>query len=979
MWSAAAACLVLVAGLGVVVVRSGQGAGFTVSESMLTVPESPGSDTTIDIDTSYFRPAADDGPIPAVLIAHGFGGNKDKAARQAELLAEQGYAVLTWSARGFGESKGKIALNDPDREVADVSRLIDWLTERPEVRLDDDGDPRVGLTGSSYGGAVTLLAAGYDDRIDAIAPQNTYNDLGDAFFPESTGAGAANGVFKQMWTSLMFTGGGFGDFSEMAEPGAQAPDEGAGEKPAPRGDAPEKQNGTEGAQDGNGGQARPGEEPGAPATRLTPSQQELAELAAKLGVDPDDLAEDPDALGERIRCGFYRKEVCELYETAAENQAPTKEIVELLHRNSPASVLDRVTAPTMLVHGKRDTLFPLGQADANVTGLQKNGVPVDVLWLEGGHDGGQYESGYIRERITSWFDTWLKDEPPDGEPGFTVSRPGGPRGSAAREDEAPPKATAEKYTGVAGTEQRKVELSGGLQPVTVPPGGAPASVSSLPGMGGLTGLTELTGGGGFAVDNPGQLATFESAPVAEETQVTGSPTAEVTVVGEGDAVLFAKLYDVDRSGQATLPHQLVAPVRIKATEAGTTAKITMPPIDYRIEEGHTLRFAVSTSDMAYAAPDETATYGVSLAGDRSLVLPLRPELAAPEGMVPEWTWALPLASVIVAAALLFVGRPRRGGPAQESESGATDSDPPPLRIDGLTKRYPNGHLAVDDLSFEVRRGQVLGLLGPNGAGKTTTLRMLMGLVRPDSGRIRIFGRPVVPGTPALARLGSFVEGPGALPHLSGRANLDLYWKATGRPASEAGIDDAVRIADLGAALDRPVRTYSQGMRQRLAIAQAMLGLPDLLVLDEPTNGLDPPQIRAMREVLTAYAAEGRTVVVSSHLLAEVEQTCTHVVVMDRGRKVAEGRVSDLVGDGSAVHIGTPDPETAAELAAGIDGVASATAEDDGVLVHLGSSTSGALVAQLVGLGVQVDRAVPLRRLEDAFLSLIGGETEKDPA
>ncbi|WP_211301550.1 alpha/beta fold hydrolase [Murinocardiopsis flavida] len=972
-WAAPAAvlaCLVLVAALGVTVLRAGPAAGFRVSEAMLAVPESPGSDTTIGIDTSFFLPAADDGPMPAVLIAHGFGGNKAKTARQAEALAQEGYAVLTWSARGFGESKGQIALNDPDREVADVSRLIDWLAERPEVAQDRKGDPRVGVTGSSYGGAVTLLSAGYDDRIDAIAPQNTYNDLGDAFFPEATGAGAANGVFKQMWTSLMFTWGGFGDFSGLAEPGAQAPDEEAGETPEPGGE--------QGAENAPGEQQGSDQDPaeGAP---LTPSQQQLAELADKLGVDPDDLADDPDALGKRIRCGFYREEICGLYERVAENQAPTDDIVELLHRNSPASVLDRVSAPTMLVHGKRDSLFTLDQADANIRGLQQNDVPVDVLWLEGGHDGGQYESGYIRERLTSWFDTWLKDEPPDGEPGFTVSRPDGPRGSAARSDEAPVKATAERYTGLTGTTQRDIKLSGGLQPVTAPPGGSPASVSSLPGLGRLTGLAELDGGG-FAVDMPGQLATYESAPLAEPTQITGSPTAEVTVVGEGEAVLFAKLYDVDRSGQATLPQQLVAPLRIDATDAGTTAKVVLPPIDYRVEEGHTLRLAISTSDMSYATPDETATFNIALAGDQGVALPMRPELDAPGGAVPEWTWGLPLASVIVAAALLLVGRPRagRGDPAP-SPGGDPESDPPPLRIDGLTKRYPNGHLAVDDLAFEVRHGQVLGLLGPNGAGKTTTLRMLMGLVRPDSGQIRIFGRRVVPGTPALARLGSFVEGPGALPHLSGRANLDLYWQATGRPAAEARIDDAVRIADLGAALDRPVRTYSQGMRQRLAIAQAMLGLPDLLVLDEPTNGLDPPQIRAMRDVLVAYAAEGRTVVVSSHLLAEVEQTCTHVVVMDRGRKVAEGRVGELVGDGSAVLIGTPDPEATAELAAGIDGVAAAVADTDGVRVQLDGLGSGALVAQLVGLGVQVDRAVPLRRLEDAFLSLIGGGAERDPA
>jgi ABC-2 type transport system ATP-binding protein len=146
-----------------------------------------------------------------------------------------------------------------------------------------------------------------------------------------------------------------------------------------------------------------------------------------------------------------------------------------------------------------------------------------------------------------------------------------------------------------------------------------------------------------------------------------------------------------------------------------------------------------------------------------------------------------------------------------------------------------------------------------------------------------------------------VEGPGFLPHLSGRDNLELYWRATGRPAAAAHMEEALEIAGLGTALERAVRTYSQGMRQRLAIAQAMLGLPDLLVLDEPTNGLDPPQIAEMRKVLKDYAETGRTVIVSSHLLGEVEQTCSHVVVMHRGRLVSEGPVEKLLGARSTAN------------------------------------------------------------------------------
>jgi ABC-2 type transport system ATP-binding protein len=222
------------------------------------------------------------------------------------------------------------------------------------------------------------------------------------------------------------------------------------------------------------------------------------------------------------------------------------------------------------------------------------------------------------------------------------------------------------------------------------------------------------------------------------------------------------------------------------------------------------------------------------------------------------------------------------------------------------------------VSFTVERGQVVGLLGPNGAGKTTTLRVLVGLITPTSGTVHVFGEPVAPGASVLARLGAFIEGPGFLPHLTGRENLRLYWAATGRPLADADFDTALQIAGLGGSVDRRVRTYSHGMKQRLGIAQAMLGLPEVLVLDEPTNGLDPPQIAEMREVLQDYARTGRTVVVSSHLLAEVEQTCTHVVVMHKGRVVAAGPTVEIAGAGG-VQLAVPDPVEAARVlaAAGI--------------------------------------------------------------
>lgn len=188
------------------------------------------------------------------------------------------------------------------------------------------------------------------------------------------------------------------------------------------------------------------------------------------------------------------------------------------------------------------------------------------------------------------------------------------------------------------------------------------------------------------------------------------------------------------------------------------------------------------------------------------------------------------------------------------------------------------------------------------------------------------------------------------------------------------MDEALEIAGLGDALARAVRTYSQGMRQRLAIAQAMLGLPDLLILDEPTNGLDPPQIREMREVMIRYAAAGRTVIVSSHLLAEVEQTCTHLVVMDHGKLVQAGPVSEIVGSGDTLLVGTSEPvdEPVVEKITALPGVDSAVRTDDGLVVRLDADGSAQrLVAELVRLEVPVSSVGPHRRLEDAFLTLIG--------
>ena len=936
--------LLLLAGTSGVVAASPAAAEETVRTSDARVASGSGNDA-VELDTTVYVPgsAGPEAPAPAVVLAHGFGGSKDSVAGDARFLAERGYVVLTYSARGFGRSTGEIGLNDPRYEVADLSTLLDLLAERDDVRRDGDGDPRVGVAGGSYGGALALLGAAYDERVDAIAPQITWNSLTAALFPSQTGTvedartpaatpqddGA--GVFERLWSGLFF---GIG-----AAPGQGLLDPAAGD-----------------------GAARPPR------------------------VDP--AAVDPTTVERALTCGRFRADVCAAYQSAAATGTLTPEIAAVLDRSSPATVLDRIDAPTLLVQGTQDSLFGLGQADANARGIAADGTPVKVAWFSGGHDTSASEevTEDLREQVAGWFDWHLRseDDPErerDADPGtgFLFPAPTGLGSTAGvgrvqgggRTLEAP------RYPGLDGVDpvdRAAVRLSGPPQPVVTPAGGTPAAVTTVPGLGSLGAAL-----GGAAVEIPGQFAAFDSEPLTGPIEVVGAPTVDLAVASpSGAATLFAKLYDVGPDGDMTLPAGQVAPLALadlsRDPAAATEVAVTLPGIVHRFEAGHRMRLVVSSTDQAFALPAEAAVYSVLLAdGAAELAVPEVTGRTLGDAGVSRW-WLLlgvlaGLAGLGWAAAVLWGRRQRR-----RLSLADPDGEDVPLRFDGVTKAYKDGFVAVRDLSFEVRRGQVLGLLGPNGAGKTTSLRMLMGLIRPTAGRISIFGHAAGPGAPVLSRLGSFVEGTGLQPHLSGRDNLTLYWAATGRPATDAHMDEAIEVAGLGAAIDKRVRSYSQGMRQRVAIAQAMLGLPDLLVLDEPTNGLDPPQIHAMREVLRSYARTGRTVIVSSHLLAEIEQTCTHVVVMNKGRKIAQGTVEEIVGTGGAVQVVLAEPaETgrAAAVLAALPGVGAVDRTDEGLVADLDGTSRAAALQALVAAGIGVEQFTPRRRLEDAFLSLVG--------
>lgn len=1053
-WVALAAAIALVLAVAVLLGNGNDDDGVAARTGTVDVPAGPNQPGTISLDIGFYLPEVT--PAPAVLLAHGFGGSRLSVDAEAQRLVAEGFAVLAYSARGFGASEGLISLDSLDYEVADARALIDWLAEQPEVRLDGSGDPRVGVFGASYGGALALMAAGTDDRVDAVSAAATWNDLSQALVPNNgltvddeapsadpgesaaTGTPAAitngpDGVFKQGWTATLLA-------SVMGQAARTPGSHGSG------GSDPDR-----GADDG-----APVTNPPAPP--------------------------DGGPLGPMAACGRLAPDLCVGYLNLAQTGAVSAGLAAMLERSSPAAVADNITAPTLLLQGQQDTLFGLDQADATARAIASAGTRVAVSWYPGGHNGGGLDDASV-DRLHEWFRYYLGladdvssrgshetgDTAAPGTPVQAVS--GGEEPSAAFRYTVAGSVTSRgvvqyrtlelpSYPGLTsgpsqpGTDDvpndnvTRIPLRGSAAAVLYPAGGQPAAITSLPGAGG----TVSAALGAFAA-LPAQNVVFDSDVLSDQLVVTGSATVDLEVSrvplpvapdlpgasdlpgapttgdtsGQRDAVVYVSLIAVadgqDRPRNGEDPEQqggsddapaasdpaggaagllralggspaggAVAPVRIpNLPDDGSPVRVRvqLPAVAFQVDAGQRIGIRVATTDQGFFAEREPALYRVALADPTAgLTAPtVDGAHVAKEASPASWALAAGVLILLGLVGLLLVGRSRRRPTASiprpaPAEPAPAQPAPAPLVIKHLAKTYPGGVQAVADVSLQVERGQVLGLLGPNGAGKTTALRMVMGLITPTSGTIRIFGEPAAPGAPVLSRIGSFVEGSGFLPHLSGEANLRLYWQSTGRPLAEAYLEEALTIADLGAAVRRKVKTYSQGMRQRLAIAQAMLGLPDLLLLDEPTNGLDPPQIHAMRQVLRGYAATGRTVLVSSHLLSEVEQTCTHVVVISRGRTVAAGSVADLVATSGEIAISTPDPVSAARIAGALSGVGDVEMTVSGIAVDLGSTPLDALLAALLDEGVSITSAAPRNRLEDVFLSLVatgpaGGQSALD--
>lgn len=780
--------------------------------------ESKVSGADVMLDTTMYLPKTL--PAPAVLIAHGFGGNKDSERDLAEQLARNGYVAFTYSARGFGNSTGLITMNAPDKEIADASKLVDYLSSRKEVAKDKTGSAIIGVTGGSYGGALSLMLAATDDRIKAVSADITWANLNQALFPQNAFGNNGNpvgaGPFKKIWAGTFFS--------------------------------------------------------------FTALQNSY--------------------LGQ---CGNFAEEWCAAFQSAVTNGVPDSAQIKLMDESSPEKYLANLKAPTLLMQGEEDSLFPLIESLRNAAAISKSSAAdkVAMIWHSGGHDGGNSETERLNQATIDWFDKYLKGQSINF-PRFQVTDA---TGTLSVSDSTAIATILQSKSLPTEGKLEKISVNENMGPFFSPIGGVPAALSSLPGLGSAgalasSALASLSAGGtGFGTLSPallpGQSATFASAPIKGAVNIVGSSKIKVRVTSStNDATLFFSLMAESRSGALRLPGGIVAPVKLtNIPKSGIDAEIHLPAAFIKLAPGEKIVLAVSATDQGYALPNDGRFYTVTPISKLEYpTIPLSSVTTSSQYVF----W--PIMALLTLILAIFYIRFRR--PKISADVIASDKNL--IQISNLSKVYGDGYRAVDDLSFNVGRGQVLGLLGPNGAGKTTTLRMLMGLIMPTDGGIWIDGHPVFPGSSALSKLGSFVEGPGFLPHMTGRENLDLYWRAIGRDV-DPKLEEVIKITKLGSALDKKVRSYSQGMRQRLAIAQAMMGLPEILVLDEPTNGLDPQQIAEMRSVLKSYAKGGRTVIISSHLLAEVQQTCSHVVLMHRGKLVATGTLKKILKDSQSLE------------------------------------------------------------------------------
>ncbi|MEI2827981.1 MAG: alpha/beta fold hydrolase [Dermatophilaceae bacterium] len=470
-----------------------------VTEDRLTVPVKAEPDgIPVSLEVAIWRPQSG-GPHPAVLLAHGFGGSVADLATQGRTLAERGYLALGYSARGFGASGGRIHLDDPDFEVADARALVDLLAARDDVLRDAAGDPRVGAVGASYGGALALMLAATDPRVDSVAAFITWHDLADAFFPQravdsdATSGGtepALPGPFKALWAARFFGS--------------------------------------------------------ATAQRATSDASATSGAASAKPADP--------------LCGRFDPTVCRLFLDATASGRPSPELLAMLRAHSPKPLLTGLRVPTYLVQGMADSLFDLTQADATARVLQAQGTPVAVRWIDGGHDGASSTATADEDALAAWIDGSLRDRKGAsgfaGVPGFTYAAPIPRRQSIAPLYAVPsyPSSAMVAPDSWTASARGATITPPGVSPAPViaipfaqpdirrslanPPGGTPAAVTALGGL-------PIPAGGGAAYQLaalPGQSVAFETEPLTQRAAIVGSPTMRLRVTSTGTtSTLFLTL------------------------------------------------------------------------------------------------------------------------------------------------------------------------------------------------------------------------------------------------------------------------------------------------------------------------------------------------------------------------------------------------------------------------------------------------------
>jgi ABC-2 type transport system ATP-binding protein len=295
-----------------------------------------------------------------------------------------------------------------------------------------------------------------------------------------------------------------------------------------------------------------------------------------------------------------------------------------------------------------------------------------------------------------------------------------------------------------------------------------------------------------------------------------------------------------------------------------------------------------------------------------------------------------------------------------------------VRTERLTKKFGD-LIAVNDLNLEIHRGEIFGFLGPNGSGKTTTIGMLLGLIRPSSGRVEIFGQDISRNPDAiLPRIGVVMEKPGLYPYLSGRDNLSVLARITGG-VNHQRIEEVLGLVGLASRAKDKFQIYSQGMRQRLSLAAALLNDPEFIILDEPTNGLDPAGMKEVRELIKSLGKEGKTIFLSSHLLHEVELVCDHLAVIKQGKVMAQGEASQLLRRGGALELKVTDIEKAVAILKSVEWISSVTRENDTILLGVPPERTAEISALLARNDVFVsEMKTKESTLEQFFLEVTEG-------